>query len=72
MTVVFANDTLIFYDACEGQMLYLSRTLMWFETVSRLKLDQSKSELTRVGEVLDGEDLASLLGHKRGSFLLHI
>lgn len=47
--------TLIFCDACEEQMIYLSRSLMWFEVVSGLKVSMTKSELFPIRRVPNGE-----------------
>lgn len=54
---LFANDTLILSDE-DIQAL----TLLCFETVSRLKVNLSKSKLVPVGEVNIINFLASLLG----------
>ncbi|RVW81059.1 hypothetical protein CK203_045380 [Vitis vinifera] len=48
--LLFADDTLIFYDADAVQLQYLSWTFMWFEAISGLKVNLSKSEAIPVGE----------------------
>ena len=35
---------------------------MWFETLSRLKINLEKSELIFVGDALDMEELVGILG----------
>ncbi|RVW82108.1 Transposon TX1 uncharacterized 149 kDa protein [Vitis vinifera] len=48
--LLFADDTLIFCDADAVQLQYLSWTFMWFEAISGLKVNLSKSEAIPVGE----------------------
>ncbi|XP_034685795.1 secreted RxLR effector protein 78-like [Vitis riparia] len=43
--LLFADDTLIFCEAKEDQLLYLGWLLMWFEAISRLRVNLEKSEL---------------------------
>ena len=64
---LFADDTLIFCMANEDQVIFLSWLLMWFEVISRLKVNLDKSELILVGNVDNVEELASELGCKVGS-----
>ncbi|RVX12431.1 Plant UBX domain-containing protein 2 [Vitis vinifera] len=61
---LFADDTLIFYEASQDQMTYLCWTLMWFEVISGLRINLDKSELILVGCVENVEDLAAKLGCK--------
>ena len=65
--LLFVDDTLIFYDAGAEQLQYLSWTFMWFEAISRLKVNLSKTEAIPVGEGIPMETLASVLGCKIGS-----
>ena len=65
--LLFADDTLVFYGASKDQLLYLSWILMWFEVMSRLRINLDKSELIPVGGVENAEALAVDLGYKVGS-----
>ena len=47
--LLFANDTLIFYEANLDQFLILRMILIWFEAVSGLKINLGKSEFVRLG-----------------------
>ena len=64
---LFADDTLIFCDADANQLQYLSWTFMWFEAISSLKVNLSKTEAIPMGEGIPMETLASVLGCKIGS-----
>ncbi|RVW24487.1 putative ribonuclease H protein [Vitis vinifera] len=65
--LLFADDTLIFCDAEADQLHYLSWTFMWFEAISGLKVNLSKTEAIPVGEGIPMDTLASVLGCKIGS-----
>ena len=65
--LLFADDTLIFCDTDAEQLEYLSWTFMWFEAISGLKVNLSKTEAIPVGEGIPMETLASVLGCKIGS-----
>ncbi|RVW76644.1 putative ribonuclease H protein [Vitis vinifera] len=65
--LLFADDTLIFCDADADQLQYLSWTFMWFEAISGLKVNPSKTEAIPVGEGILMEILASVSGCKIGS-----
>ena len=47
--LLFADDTLIFCEADLEQILILHMILIWFETVSGLKINLGKSELVPLG-----------------------
>ena len=49
--LLFMDDTIIFCEEKEEQLLYLSWVLLWFEASSRLKINLNKSELIPVGAV---------------------
>ncbi|RVX21872.1 hypothetical protein CK203_001388 [Vitis vinifera] len=66
----FANDNLVFCEASYAHMTYLSWLLMWFEIISGLKINLTKSELIPIGKVEDLEKLALELGYKVGVFLI--
>ncbi|RVW43419.1 putative mitochondrial protein [Vitis vinifera] len=56
--LLFADDTLVFCQASQDQLTYLSWLLMWFEAVSGMRINLDKSELIPVGRVVDIDDLA--------------
>ena len=49
--LLYADDTIIFYEAKEEQLIYLSWVLLWFEASLGLKMNRNKSELIPVGAV---------------------
>ena len=62
--LLYANDTIIFYEAKEDQLLYFSWVLLWFEASSGLKINLDKSELIPVGAVDNLDALAAELGYR--------
>ena len=64
---LFANDTLVFYKDSEGPMAYLSWILVWFESLSRLRINLDKSSILLVGRVDNIDRLALEPGCKVGS-----
>ena len=60
--LLFANDTLILCDADKENIEYLSWVFMWFEAISRLKINLEKSEVISNGDVSNMEDLVKVLG----------
>ena len=60
--LLFADDTLIFYDASTNQIEYLRGILSSFEVVSGLHINLAKSKLVLVGEVSNMGELVALLG----------
>ena len=66
--LLFADDTLIFYDSRKENLKYLSWVFMWFEGLSRLKINQEKSEQILIGEVSNLKDLVEVLGCKVSAF----
>ena len=60
--LLFANDTLILCDANKENIEYLSWVFMWFEAISRLKINLEKSEVISNGDVSNMEDLVKVLG----------
>ena len=60
--LLFADDTLIFSDANPNHILHLRLLFSWFEAISRLKINLSKSEMVPVGQVPNIEVLADILG----------
>ncbi|RVW88799.1 hypothetical protein CK203_034657 [Vitis vinifera] len=65
--LLFADDTLVFCQANQDQMTYLSWLLMWFEVVSELRINLEKSELIPVDSVVNIDDLAMNFGCRVGS-----
>ena len=65
--LLFADDTLVFCEASQEHMVYLSWILMWFEAISGLKINLDKSEILPVGRVDNVEELAFELGCKVGA-----
>lgn len=63
----FADDTMIFCDANVRQLDFLRCILNCFEAVFGLNVNLAKSELFQVGEILNLESLAWILGCKIGS-----
>ena len=49
--LLFADDTLVFYEDSQEQMAFLSWLLMWFEVISGLSFNLNKSEILPVGRV---------------------
>ncbi|RVW16223.1 LINE-1 reverse transcriptase-like [Vitis vinifera] len=65
--LLFAVDTIIFYEARKEQLTALSWILAWFEVSSGLRINLAKSVLIPVGEVEEIEEMAMELGCKVGS-----
>ena len=65
--LLFADDTLVMCDANINQMLFLCLILLWFEIISRLKINLDKSDLFPMGVVPNFEMLVDVLGCKQGS-----
>ena len=64
--LLFADDTIIFCEAKEDQLLHLSWILLWFEASSSLKINLDKSELILVGNVVKLNALDVELGCRTG------
>jgi hypothetical protein len=60
--LLFADDTLIFSNANPDHILHLRFLFTWFEAISGLKINLSKSEMVPVGQVPDIEILANIMG----------
>jgi hypothetical protein len=60
--LLFADDTLIFCGAIPHHLRILRVLLLCFEVVSGLKVNMAKSALIPVGNVVNVEDLADILG----------
>ena len=64
--LLFADDTILFCDASEEQLLHIRMVLIFFEAITRLKVNVGKSEIVPVGEVGNLDDLARILCCKVG------
>ena len=64
--LLFANDTILFYDASREQLLYIRMVLIFFEAIIGLKVNVGKSEIVLVGEVGNLDALARILCCKVG------
>ena len=64
---LFADDTLVFCKDSEDEMLYLSWILLYFEALSGLRINLSKSTILPVGKVENLNQLAYELGCRVGS-----
>ena len=60
--LLFADNTIIFCEGKEDQLLYISWILLWFEASSGLKINLDKSELIPMGNVVNLNALAAELG----------
>ena len=64
---MFADDTILFCDANEEQILHVRMLLLCFEAVTSLKINALKSEMVPIGEVPNVHVLAEILGCQIGS-----
>ena len=64
--LLFADDTIIFCDASREQLLYIWMVVIFFEAITGLKVNVSKSEIVPVGEVGNLDALARVLCCKVG------
>ena len=67
--LLFADNSLILCDASKENLEYLSSVFMWFDVCLGLKMNLGKSEMILVGNVLNLEELAKVLGCKVGAIL---
>ena len=56
--LLFANDTILFYDASREQILSIRLALTCFQAFTSLKVNVGKSEIVSVGEVRNIQSLA--------------
>ena len=64
--LLFADDTIVFCEASEEQLTFLCCLLMWFEAMSRLKINLEISEMISIGKMDNVEDLACKISYKVG------
>uniref|UniRef100_A0A2N9EBT0 Reverse transcriptase domain-containing protein n=1 Tax=Fagus sylvatica TaxID=28930 RepID=A0A2N9EBT0_FAGSY len=65
--LLYADDTILFCDACPDQLTYISRVLTCFEAVMGLCVNMSKSEMVPIGEVENLATLADILSCRKGT-----
>ena len=65
--LLFADDTILFYDASREQILSIRLVLTCFQAFTGLKVNVEKSEIVPIGEVSNIQTLANILQCKMGS-----
>jgi hypothetical protein len=65
--LLYADDTILFCDACLEQLTYLRRVLTCFEAVMGLRMNISKSQIVPIGEVANLSSLANILSCRIGT-----
>ena len=65
--LLFADDTILFYDTDEEQILHIQMLLLCFQAMTSLKVNALKSEMVPIGEVHNVFVLAEILGCRVGS-----
>ena len=65
--LLFADDTILFCDADEEQILHVRMLLFCFQAVTGLKVNALKCEMVPIGEVPNLHVLAEILGCQIGS-----
>ena len=64
--LLFADDTIVFYEAKKEHITHLSWILFWFEAALGLRINLAKSEILPVGEVEEVDEMAVELGCRVG------
>ena len=64
---MFADDTILFCNANEEQILHVWRLLLCFQSMTSLKVNALKSEMVPIWEVPNVHILAKILGCRIGS-----
>ena len=65
--LLFVDDTILFCDVDEEQILHVRMLLLCFQAVTVLKVNALKSEMVPIGEVPNVHVLAEILGCRIGS-----
>ena len=65
--LLYANDTLLFCRVDQEKLSHLSWLLMWFESISCLRINLNKSEIISIGSVVEVDSMALELGCKIGA-----
>ena len=68
--LLFADDTILFCNADEEQILHVWMLLLCFQAVTGLKVNALKSEMVPIGEVPNVHVLVEILGYRIGSLLM--
>ena len=68
--LLFADDTILFFDASRDQLLSIRLALTCFQAFTGLKVNAGKSEIVPVGEVGNLDALATILRCRMGSLPL--
>jgi len=66
--LLFADDTIVFCDDDCEQIMNLRYILIWFQAISGLRINLTKSSILPVGELDNIQILAGVLGCKINSF----
>ena len=64
----FVDDTLVFSDNSQDEMVHLNRLLVWFKATSRLKANLDKSEFNPNKRMVDVLESQLEMGCKVGEF----
>ena len=67
MHLLFVDDTILFCDANDEQILYVRMLLLCFQAVTGLKVNALKSEMVFIGKVPNVHVLAEILDCRIGS-----
>ena len=65
--LLFADDTTLFYDANEEQILHVQMLLLYFQAVTSFKVNALKSEMVPIRKVPNAHVQAKILGCRIGS-----
>ena len=68
----YVDDTLLFYEPNKDHMKFMSWTLKWFEAMSCLRINLSKSEIIPVGPIVNVDELVLELRCGIGPYLPRI
>jgi hypothetical protein len=60
--LLFADDSILFCDANPQHLMYIRLVLTFFEAVTGLRVNLSKSEMVPVGDVPNLRVLADIMG----------
>jgi hypothetical protein len=63
----YADDTILFCDACPEQVSYIRRVLTCFKAMTGLRVNMSKSEMVPIGVVPNLSSLADILSCRIGT-----
>ena len=65
--LLFADDTILFYDASREQLLSIRLALTCFQAFTSLKVNVGKSEIVPIREVTNIHNLANIIQCRVGS-----